>query len=60
MVNKWREKLGIDAVEGEQQSTNTDNIYQPGAANVTGVVSGSQEVKMIEKWSSCCLKIKCY
>lgn len=29
-------KRGIDAVEAEGQASNTDNVYQPAAANVRG------------------------
>lgn len=36
MVDKRGEKPGTDAVEGEGQVSNTDNVYQPAAANISG------------------------
>lgn len=47
VVDKRGENRGIDAVEDEGQWTDTDNDYQPAAANVTGEESDSKEVKII-------------
>lgn len=47
LINSVEKKSRINAVEDEGQPSNTDYIYQTGAATVIGEASCNKEVKII-------------